>query len=102
MSKLNAHLFTTQQAESTNCHCGHKLENVKHYFLHCPSYIKQQKHLYESISNIICEDYASKSDSDKLPIILHGTTYENEKKNIALAQYVQNYVLYTKRFNATF
>ena len=95
MSKLNAHSFTMQATESPSCHCGSKLENVRHYFLHCPLYMQQRQLLYTSITHAICHDFVSKPDSDKLTLILHGTDNGNEK---TLADIVQNYILSTKRF----
>ena len=95
MSKLNAHSFTTQITDSPSCHCGNKLENVKHYFLHCPLYIQQRQKLYTSITSTICQDFVSKPDSDKLTLILHGT--DNGKEKI-LADIVQKFILSTKRF----
>ena len=95
MSKLNAHSFTTQATESPSCHCGSKLENTRHFFLHCPLYTKQRQLLYTSITHAICHDFVSKPDSDKLTLILHGKDDGNEK---TLADIVQNYILSTKRF----
>ena len=97
MSKLNAHSFTIQGTESPNCHCGSQFENVRHYFLYCPLYIQQRLSLFRSITHIICENFALKSDTEKLNIILHGTSDEYEKIS-ALAQTVQSYILTTKRF----
>ena len=97
MSKLNAHLFITQNVESPNCHCGNTLEDVRHYFLHCKSYNQQRQLLYYSITHITQENFALKSEEEKLKLILHGPA-NNVEGMQAMAQKVQNYILSTKRF----
>ena len=97
MSKLNAHAFKIQKVDSPHCQCGSKLENVRHYLLHCPLYTQLRQQLFDSISLIISEHFATKSDEEKLALMLHGPTLNYDTIR-SVAQSVQNYTLSTKRF----
>jgi len=97
MSKLNAHTFIIQKSDSPHCQCGHQLENVRHYFLHCPLYNQLRNLLFDSITQIINQNFATKPDEEKLSILLHGTSLEGEMIQTVTLN-VQNYIFSTKRF----
>lgn len=96
MSKLNADTFKIQQSDSPHCHCGYPVENIKHFFLYCPTYNHIRQSLFDSLTLLTNENFAIKSDDHKISVMLHGPSDDEAIHQVAYR--VQNYIISTKRF----
>ena len=99
MSELNSHSFTIQKISSPACRCGFHTENIKHFVFSCPNYMQQRMLMQSQISAII-RDFKSKSTTDKLQILLHGTGLSGgDGRGVAL--HFQNFLLSSGQFAGT-
>ena len=73
ISKLNAHLFFLQKADSPSCSCGYPLEDNKHFLLSCPVFQAQRENLSQSLSLILNTDFSSIPPSEQLDMLIFGT-----------------------------
>ena len=95
-SKLNAHLFSIQQANSPSCTCGYNSENTKHFLLSCPLYHTQRNILYNTVSPVIRTDFSTLPSSKQLDILIHGTDLSREEGRV-VATAVQSFIIHTHR-----
>ena len=93
-SNLNADLFNHYLRENSNCeNCDSDCENSSHFFFECPIYDVQRQSFLESLNNLHLSVPIS------LNLLLHGDSSLPSRKNIALFEVVQKFILSTKRLN---
>ena len=68
MSKLNAHQYSIQKVTNPACVCGYRLENTKHFLLHCPLFTLLRCNLFQYLDL----DIDSLPDSTKIGTLING------------------------------
>ena len=71
-SKLNAHLYQLQLADSPSCSCGYQFETTEHFILHCKLHDNPRTTLFNELSNVIGTNFASLTRPLQIDIILNG------------------------------
>ena len=97
MSHLNSHLFQIHKHTTTECSCGHPVENVRHFILFCKNYAHQRCTLFQNISNTLKIAFETLTPTHKLSILLHGESLDSEG-GCKVAFHFQNFILSSHRF----
>ena len=72
-STLNQDRFKKNCSSSSVCHlCGALVEDVKHYFLFCPSFAALHKTLFSFTANLLGDEWLFASDKRKIDFLLNG------------------------------
>ena len=88
-SALNHDLYSNHITDSSECICGHNVEDATHYFFVCPNYNMQRAILHDEIIP---------HAPFNLHTILHGVENLPQPVNELLANAVHNYIESTSRF----
>ena len=92
-SGLNYHLFQKNCCPSPACaFCDASIEDVKHYFLFCPSFAALHEKLFTSAAQLLGNRWHCASDKKKIDWLLNGIS------TVRLFQLVQSFILLSNRF----
>ena len=72
MSKLNAHQYSIQKVTNPACVCVYRLENTKHFLLHCPLFTLLRSNLFQQVSMYLDLDFDALPDSMKIDTLING------------------------------
>ena len=97
MSHLNSHLFQIHKHDTSECSCGHLVENARHFILYCPNYVPKRHELAQNISQALDIDFLSLPPLIQLRILIHGDTLGSEDGR-AVACHFQNFLFNSHRF----
>ena len=98
-STLNKDLYSKNCVPSPACpRCGHPVEDVKHYFFHCPSYAAIRASLLTSAEQLLGDKWQSTSIKRKINWFLNGVPTVNNNVNIKLFKAVQTFISSSSRF----
>ena len=96
VSKLNAHLFSLQKADSPSCSCGHHSESTKHFLLTCPLYHPQRETLFRALSRALNIDFSTIPSPLQLDILVYGKELSRGVDSV-VATAVQRFLIQTHR-----
>ena len=96
-SKLNAHLYQLQLADSPSCSCGYQFETTEHFFLHCKLHDNSRTTLFNELSNVIGTNFASLTRPLQIDTILNGDGLTGVSGR-EVAHCVQKFIFSSHRF----
>ena len=98
-SALNYHLFQKNCCPSPACAlCDASIEDVKHYFLYCPSFAALCKTLFTSTAQLLGNRWHCSSDKKKINWLLNGISSADFQINVWLFQLVQLFISLSNHF----
>ena len=82
-SALNYHLFQKNCCPSPACAlCDASIEDVKHYFLYCPSFAALCEKLFTSAAKLLGNRWHCASDKEKIDWLLNGISTADFQINL--------------------
>ena len=98
-SALNCHLFQKNCCPSPTCAlCDASIEDVKHYFLYCPSFATLRENLSTSAAQLLGKRWHCASDNTKIDWLLNGISTADFQSNVRLFQPFQSFISLSNRF----
>ena len=99
-SALNYDLFKRNCSASSVCRlCGALVEDVKHYFLFCPSFAALLETLYSSTAHLLGDKWLYASDKKKIDFCLNGVPGFDFQINVNLFSSDQSFISQSNRFS---
>ena len=98
-SDLREHRYNHNfNCENPTCSCELEDESSVHYFLCCPRYVKQRKHLLSKISDIMGSDVAILPQDHLTHILMYGSNVFNAVTNKLIIEQTLIFIKKSGRF----
>ena len=87
ISDLNSDLFKRHLTNDMSCICGHRQENVLHYFYYCPLFNNARRNTLDQIPNFQQLSLRSLTHRDpNLPLVENKAIFEKVQQFISASQ----------------
>ena len=89
-SSLKAELYNLNIINDNKCECSESIEDVTHFFFHCPLYITFRQILFQKLNTL--------NFNITLNNLLFGDTGSPVEINVKANDYIQDYITDSRRF----
>ena len=99
---LNSHRFVTGLSDTDKCkNCNqNKIENISHYALLCPAFSSSRAILFQKMTKLV-PNFLTLGQKEKVFLLLNGIHLYCDIsvcRNVPIMFAMQNFILWTKRF----